>query len=361
MRVLHVISRLNVGGTASWIDQLATSMQDEGHKVRIISGVTEANEAQAEMNSSLDIKFLSNFRKKLSLGKDLRSFVEIRKEIKLFNPTIINTHTSKAGLLTRLANFTLLYQRPKLVHTLHGHLLYGYFPKWKIRLIIGIERFLGLFTDLVLVPGKNVAAEAESAGLINHRKVFKVVPGVPIPSTQRLLQESQRLRVGWLGRLTQIKRPDRVIELAKMFPDVDFFVGGDGELMRSLQDACPSNMYLEGWVEADEFWSRIDIALLTSDNEAMPISLIEAGMLGLPAVTTNVGSTSEVVVNNKSGLVVGTNTSDLAEALGKLDKSPELRAEFGENARTFTISNFSPKNQLETHLRAYETALGMKQ
>ena len=361
MRVLHVISRLNVGGTSSWIDQLATSMQDEGHELRIISGVTETNEAQAEMNSNLDIKYLSNFRKKLSFSKDLRSFVEIRNEIKLFNPTIINTHTSKAGLLTRLANFTLLYQRPKLVHTLHGHLLYGYFPKWKIRLIIGIERFLGLFTDLVLVPGKNVAAEAESAGLINHRKVIEVFPGVPIPSTKRLSQESQRLRVGWLGRLTQIKRPDRVIELAKIFPDVDFFIGGHGELMRSLQDACPSNVYLEGWVEANEFWSRIDIALLTSDNEAMPISLIEAGMLGLPAVTTNVGSTSEVVVNNKSGLVVGTNTSDLADALGKLIKSPELRAEYGENARTFTTSNFSPKNQLETHLRAYEIALGMKQ
>jgi glycosyltransferase involved in cell wall biosynthesis len=254
-----------------------------------------------------------------------------------------------------------LRNRPKLVHTLHGHLLYGYFPKWKIRFIITVERFLGLFTELVLVPGKNVAAEAEAAGLVSHRKVIEVVPGVPIPSTPRLSQESQKLRIGWLGRLTQIKRPDRVIELANLFPDVDFFMGGDGELMRSLQDARPSNVYLQGWVEANEFWSRIDVALLTSDNEAMPISLIEAGMLGLPAVTTNVGSTSEVVINNKTGLVVRTSTLDLADALGKLIQSPELRAEYGENARTFTTSNFGPKNQLETHLRAYEIALGMKQ
>lgn len=361
MRVLHIITRLNVGGTASWLDQLSLSLQKSGHEVRILTGITDKNEIPDVMSSECDIRYIHTLNKSSNFFQDLYSFWMIRKEIKLFNPTIINTHTSKAGLLTRLANITLLYQRPKLVHTLHGHLLYGYFPKWKIRLIIGVERFLGLFTDLVLVPGKNVATEAESARLINHRKVIQVVPGVPIPSTPRLSQESQRLRVGWLGRLTQIKRPDRVIELAKMFPDVDFFVGGDGELMRSLQDACPSNMYLEGWVEADEFWSRIDIALLTSDNEAMPISLIEAGMLGLPAVTTNVGSTSEVVVNNKSGLVVGTNTSDLADALGKLIKSPELRAEYGENARTFTTSNFSPKNQLETHLRAYEIALGMKQ
>ena len=84
-------------------------------------------------------------------------------------------------------------------------------------------------------------------------------------------------------------------------------------------------------------------------------------MLGIPAVSTNVGSTSEVVINNKSGLVVATNNSDLADALGKLIQSPELRTEFGENARIFTTSNFSPKNQLETHLRAYELAIGMKQ
>jgi len=361
MRVLHIITRLNVGGTASWLDQLSLSLQNSGHEVRILTGLTVKNEIPAVMSSECDIRYISSLHKASNIFQDIYSFWVIRKEIKLFNPTIINTHTSKAGLLTRLANFTLLHNRPRLVHTLHGHLLYGYFPKWKIRLIIGVERFLGLFTDLVLVPGKNVAAEAESAGLINHMKVIEVVPGVPIPPTQRFSQESQRLRVGWLGRLTQIKRPDRVIELANMFPDVDFFMGGDGELMRSLQDARPPNMCLEGWVEANEFWSRVDIALLTSDNEAMPISLIEAGMLGIPAVSTNVGSTSEVVINNKSGLVVATNNSDLADALGKLIQSPELRTEFGENARIFTTSNFSPKNQLETHLRAYELAIGMKQ
>jgi glycosyltransferase involved in cell wall biosynthesis len=174
--------------------------------------------------------------------------------------------------------------------------LYGYFPKWKIRVIIGIERFLGVFTDLILVPGKRVAVEAVSAGLLNEKKVIDVVPGVPIPSIRRQSQDSHKVRVGWLGRLTQIKRPDRVIELANMFPDVDFFVGGNGELMNLLREDSPSNLHLQGWVDANKFWGSVDIALLTSDNEAMPISLIEAGMLGLPAVTTNVGSTAEVVI-----------------------------------------------------------------
>jgi glycosyltransferase involved in cell wall biosynthesis len=195
------------------------------------------------MNSMLDIKYLNKLRKKVSLVRDIQSFFQIRNEIKLFNPTIINTHTSKAGLLTRLANFTLLSQKPKLVHTLHGHLLYGYFPKWKIWVIIGVERFLGGLTDLILVPGKRVAIEAESAGLLNKRKVINVVPGVPIPSIQMQSQNSHRVRVGWLGRLTQIKRPDRVIELARMFPEVDFFVGGNGELMNLIRKVLGARRY----------------------------------------------------------------------------------------------------------------------
>jgi glycosyltransferase involved in cell wall biosynthesis len=192
-------------------------------------------------------------------------------------------------------------------------------------------------------------------------KVVEVVPGVPIPNLTRHINDSHKLRVGWLGRLTLIKRPDRVIELAILFPEVDFFIGGDGELMRSLKDNCPSNLHLDGWVEANEFWSRVDIALLTSDNEAMPISLIEAGMLGLPAVTTNVGSTSEVVIDGKSGIVAATDTASLADALRKVVDSEEMRSHYGEYARRFTTSTFSPRNQLESHLRAYKLALGVKQ
>lgn len=360
MRVLHIITRLNVGGTASWLDLLSSSLLKEGHQVRILSGVTNSNEILATLSSECNVKYVHTLKKESNILQDLCSFWEIRQEIKRFTPSVINTHTSKAGFLARLANFSLLRKRSRIVHTLHGHLLYGYFPKWKIWVIIGVERFLGGLTDLILVPGKRVAIEAESAGLLNKRKVINVVPGVPIPSIQMQSQNSHRVRVGWLGRLTQIKRPDRVIELARMFPEVDFFVGGNGELMNLIRKDSPTNLYLEGWVNANEFWGRVDIALLTSDNEAMPISLIEAGMLGLPAVTTNVGSTAEVVIDGKTGYVVETDIQSITEGLRKLIESTELRTQYGEYAREFTTSTFGPKNQLDSHLHAYETALGMK-
>ena len=360
MRVLHIITRLNVGGTASWLDLLSSSLLKEGHQVRILSGVTSSNEILAPLSSITDVRYIQTLKKDSSILEDLCSFWKIRLEIKRFNPSVINTHTSKAGFLARLANFSLLRKRSRIVHTIHGHLLYGYFPKWKIWVIIHVERFLGVLTDLILVPGKRVTVEAESAGLLNKEKVINVVPGVPIPNIQVQSEVSQRVRVGWLGRLTQIKRPDRVIELAKMFPDVDFFVGGNGELMNFIRKDSPTNLHLEGWVAANEFWGRMDIALLTSDNEAMPISLIEAGMMALPAVTTNVGSTAEVVIDGRSGFVVETDIQSIAEGLRRLIESPELRTQYGEFAREFTTSTFSPKNQLDSHLDAYEIAIELK-
>jgi glycosyltransferase involved in cell wall biosynthesis len=92
----------------------------------------------------------------------------------------------------------------------------------------------------------------------------------------------------------------------------------------------------------------------------MPISLIEAGMLGLPAVTTDVGSTAEVVIDGKTGFVVETDIQSITEGLRKLIESAKLRTQFGENAREFTTFTFGPKNQLDSHLHAYETALGIK-
>jgi len=359
MRILHVISRLNIGGTASWLNQLSISLQEQGHVVRIISGCTELNEAPALMNPGLDVKFLSTLRKRFSLIQDVRSFLRIRMEIKRFAPTIINTHTSKAGFLARLANLTFLKNRPRIVHTLHGHLLYGYFPKWKSVVIIFIERALGTFTDLILIPGHLVALEAKKAGLVRASKVFEVVPGVCISIPPKGVSTEGRLKVGWLGRLTQIKRPDRVMELAERFPEIDFHIGGAGELMQSLLMNCLPNVVFEGWVDAIEFWPRMDIALLTSDNEAMPISLIEAGMLGIPAITTNVGSTSEVVIDGVTGYVVNGDSTSIFEALQKMADSTEIRILFGRNARAFTSSTFSPRKQLELHEEGYKQALGV--
>ena len=138
--------------------------------------------------------------------------------------------------------------------------------------------------------------------------------------------------------------------------DLTFVIGGDGDLLDSLRIDLPSNVRLVGWTRPEEIWAASDIALLTSDNEAQPISLIEAGLAGIPAVAENVGSVSEVIDNGVTGILV----SDLEEridAINSLVKNKELRLQMGKSAKEYCENKFGRQQFLETHIKAYEKAL----
>jgi glycosyltransferase involved in cell wall biosynthesis len=96
--------------------------------------------------------------------------------------------------------------------------------------------------------------------------------------------------------------------------------------------------------------------LLTSDNEAQPISLIEASLAGLPIVAENVGSVSEVVNSEETGLLVS-NHVERIQALKSLISSPELRNKMGTAGKKFCVEKFGPQQFLDTHVKAYEIAI----
>lgn len=142
MRVLHIFARLNVGGIAGCLGKFSLLLQKSGHEVRILTGIVDENVIPVGVTSGYDIRYLPSPRKTSIFFQDLYFFWVIKNEIKFFNPTIVNIHTPKARLLMRLANITLLHQRPKLIHTLQRHLKHEYFPKWQICLIVSFVRFL---------------------------------------------------------------------------------------------------------------------------------------------------------------------------------------------------------------------------
>jgi glycosyltransferase involved in cell wall biosynthesis len=109
--------------------------------------------------------------------RDLVAILKIIKIIYKFKPDIIHTHTAKAGFMGRIAG--IMYPRSiKIIHTFHGHLLYGYFPKWKTKLIISAEVILGYFTDFLIAVGETVKEELISVGVGNQRKFLVINPGI---------------------------------------------------------------------------------------------------------------------------------------------------------------------------------------
>jgi glycosyltransferase involved in cell wall biosynthesis len=271
---------------------------------------------------------------------------------------------SKAGVLGRIASI-IAYRKSYRIHTYHGHVLNGYFPKYVVRIIILIEKLLAKFTDKLLVVGKSVAEELYDFG-ISHLDHFMIMkPGVnfdySIFYANTSKAQSNLVKCAFIGRLTKIKRLDRYLDVVKELtiinPQIEFLLIGDGELMnycvaRIHNENLPVKIY--GWqLNIELILSEVDIVILTSDNEGMPIALIQAGMAGLPVVTTNVGSVSEIVINDKTGFVVQKSVQEISKAIQILAQNRNLRIRMGLSAREYVNTEFSVQKLVDNHENLY--------
>jgi glycosyltransferase involved in cell wall biosynthesis len=363
VKTLQVIARVNRGGTARWLEELVGGLRSNGHEVLLAAGYVQKGETEDQIFNGLDGIRIENLGRSISILSDLKSIFEVRKIVIDTKPDLINTHTAKAGLIGRLAAASIFKDKPAIVHTYHGHLLYGYFSKWKSRIFNVLEKYLASLSDVLIAAGDKVKSDLCDAGIGKENQYFVVRPGIEIGTLDskttirsKMGLSNDAIIVGWLGRLAPIKRPERVIEIAKELKDLIFIIGGDGELLTSLEKNLPKNVNLIGWTRPEEIWAVSDIALLTSDNEAQPISLIEASLAGLPVVAENVGSVSEVVASGKTGILV-TNHRERIEALKNLSRNQKFRESLGSAGQKYCEEKFGPKQFLDSHIKAYEIAI----
>ena len=373
IRVMRVIARMNVGGPAGQVSGLMRCFNSVDFDHRLYTGFCTADEADYLDTVATDViaTRIEGFGRRVSLGGDIKAFISLIKVIRSFKPHIIHTHTAKAGFLGRIASIVSL--QPSIrVHTFHGHLLNGYFGPFKRRLVIIAERVLAKFTNELLAVGDKVRQDLLAVGIGNSKKFGLMPPGLEIGQlpNKKDSQDSYgfstaTLQCAFIGRVTQIKRPDRfldvVTEIKKRQVNLDFFIAGDGELL----DTCRNRIAAEelpvsvlGWQSnIERVLSAADLVVLTSDNEGTPLSLIQAGMAGLPVVTTNVGSVPEIVLNNKTGIITELDVQQLADALENLANNRRLRAQLGKEAQEFTLANFGVNRLVHDHEELYKMLL----
>jgi glycosyltransferase involved in cell wall biosynthesis len=136
-------------------------------------------------------------------------------------------------------------------------------------------------------------------------------------------------------------------------PKIDFYLAGGGDLLENIKNRAPSNLKVLGWQDAKSILPIADIFLSTSENEGMPIALIEAQLAGIPVVATNVGSVSEVVIDNKTGFVCSKSNAELIKAISKLAESKSLRTKFGTYGKAHAFKMFSEKQLISSHKLLY--------
>ena len=373
IRVMRIIARMNVGGPAVQVTGLMRGMTNLDFDHRLFTGFCSANEADYIDSVATDVEAtrIEGLGRHISLVGDLRAFISLIKMMRTFKPHIIHTHTAKAGFLGRSASLVSL-QKSIRIHTFHGHLLNGYFGSFKRTLVIITEKSLALITQQLLAVGDRVQQDLLEAGIGSKGKFGLMPPGLAIGNLSSKIYaktffrlNNERLQCAFIGRVTQIKRPDRfldvVSEIKKRDIHLDFFIAGDGELL----EACRERIIAEnlpvkvlGWQSnIEKVLSAADIVVLTSDNEGTPLSLIQAGMAGLPVVSTNVGSVPEVVLDNVTGFVTSLGVQEIADALEKLVSNKALRAQLGMEAQKFTLANFGVQRLVQDHEVLYKKLL----
>ena len=364
IHVVHVITRTNIGGPSVMLVDLINEGDHERFRHTVIRGATANNEGDYLVDHPIsgDVITLPSLKRSLGVFNELRSLFQVVRFLRLIRPDIVHTHMAKAGVVGRLAAWVA--RVPVRVHTYHGHLLYGYFSPVKTKVVVLIERLLGLITTHAVVVGSAVRRDLIDAHIVSDGRSSMIPPGISDVGRDTIADRcgaapDKRL-VGFVGRLTSIKRPDRFVDMARIVSadrhDVEFLIVGDGPLGDEVRSAVASlpTVHCVGWRrEIAPVLVALDVLVLCSDNEGIPLTLIEAAQCGVAVVTTDVGSVRDVVEDGQTGLVTETTPEALAAAVTQLLDDPALRAKFGSAGRERALSAFGVETAQRRHRELY--------
>jgi glycosyltransferase involved in cell wall biosynthesis len=373
VKVMQIIARMNVGGPAILVADLMRNLDSSKFEARLVTGYCDENESDYLDEVATDIKTIRipGFGRSISIGNDLKAFFLLMREVRRFKPDVVHTHTAKAGVLGRVATF-LVRPSAKRIHTFHGHLLHGYFGSKKVQIVVFVEKMLGLITYKFVSIGNVVKADLLKAGIAKDSKFEVIYPGLQnldlypkLEARKTLGLDPTKIYVVYVGRLTQIKRPDRLIDLGRSLkashPTVQLMIAGAGELLENLTVKSESEslpITFLGWRnDIGKILSASDIAVLCSDNEGIPLTLIQASQAGLPIVSTNVGSVSDIVLDGVTGLLTEVSSKGLMVGVSALLDDPVLGHRFGKAGQERAREFFSSRTMVERHERLYSQSL----
>ena len=354
-KVLHVIARMNTGGTASFLHTLLTHQSNPKYEHLLVTGAVQGAETEDSRLHELPVLKVPELGRRIDPKRDLIARAKLRKIISDYHPDLIITHTFKAGALVR----TLRIKTP-VVHTFHGHLLADpEFSGLAIRVIVRIERALAHRTTMMTTTGKSVQVGLEAAG-IRHKHWRNIHPGVLPPliiDQQRAfknlgleLDHNRNLVIAWHSRFAPVKNVQLLFDISRAMPDYTFLVSGSGPLFEDFHLQHPENVHLLGWQKAEDVLGACDVLLSTSFNEGLPLSLIEASMLGKPCITTLVGSVEEIVIDGVTGFFVEPTVAAFSQKIDLLNRDRQLYSRLSKEASRYSRERF----QVEFFIKQYE-------
>ena len=369
IKIIHIITRLDMGGSAQNTLFTALHQDSQHYNVWLIKGSTlESAMTKAEtkiIEGQLETAKIRNIRiidlpslvRRISPANDLRALAALFRLIRKIEPHIVHTHTSKAGVLGRVAAW--MARVPIIIHTPHGHVFYGHFGKSLSRIFLQIEKLLGRITHHHIALTSKENSDYLNLRVSHSRNSSVIHSGIDLHRFNKIAKQGNKKRkglgispdslvVGYVGWLTPIKGVTYLVramaEVLQQHPNSLLLLVGKGDdkgkeeikLIEQAKSLGLSNrVRFLGWrPDVDEIMTCFDLLALPSLNEGMGRVLVEAMAVGLPIVATRVGGIPDLVKHGENGLLVPpADAAALGGAITELLMDKAARKRMGENGR----------------------------
>ena len=365
--VLHLVTRMNIGGPARVLNALATGLAP-AFSVTIGTGYAPAEEGEL-IADGIALTRLPLVRPVQPLA-DARALAMTRRLIATSRPSLVHTHMAKAGMIGRLSALSVR-ERPPIVHTYHGHVLQGYFGRIQQRAFLEIERMLAKRSDALIAVSPEIRDELVDLG-VGRASQYRVIPvGVDLVPYLAATDDGHRLRtamrvppaaqvIAIVARLVLIKDHETLFQAVQQLDGVYLAVIGDGELRNRLEQRAAQLGISErtsflGWThELAPMLADADVIVLTSRKEGTPLALIEALAAARPVVATKVGGVADVVQDGQSGLLcLPGDANGVAAAISTLLTKRELADRLASEGRRRVIARFGLQPMITAHAALY--------
>ena len=367
-KVLILITHFSPGGAQDTVTALASALPGSGFDVHIATGLGAASGPELAQEAAV----VPHLVRPLRPVADLRAFGEISRLVAAGRFDIVHTHSSKAGVLGRVA--AARHRVRGIVHTSHGLPINPDMGRIQYNVLRAAERAATRACHRVIAVSRSTGDELARLGICPPEKITVIPSGVPIPPAWTPRRAGVRTElgvapdsfvVGWVGRHFPQKRPDLIVRTARdvldQVPDATFLLAGDGPLLDATAAAAadePRIKILGHRENIEEIYEAMDVLLLASAWEGLPRTVLEALARGIPAVSTDVGGVTEVLRHGENGFVVPSgDTRGLAEALIALARDPVTLERMGSAARAAMSDAYSEDQMIESHIRLYEELL----
>jgi glycosyltransferase involved in cell wall biosynthesis len=358
MRVLLVITRGDsIGGAQLYLRELAQQLQNDQHEVLVVTGTAgKLNLLLAE--DGVPTTMCGNLRRQIHPLHDVKAIRSLGRIIRAFKPDVVSAHSSKAGVIARIAS---KLNGVPCIFTAHGWAFAEGIPQPSRTLWQIIERVMAPLAAYIVCVSHKDQNLALQLGF-DARRLVTIHNGIPERPSNPGVNRDPNLpvRIVMVARLSTQKDHASVIRAVQTISRCEVHFIGDGPLLESLQDEARilgigHLVHFHGYrPDVSSFLDEADIFVLSSHYEGFPLTTLEAMRAGLPTIVSDVGGAGEAVVNGVTGFVVPSGDVEaLRDRIQYLVDRPLLRSAMGQFGRQVYQNRFTFKRMYKSTERLY--------